>query len=82
MTDEIELLKEEVAAWKAEHATVLNDVLPALRERDAFAETLKAIVDCYGVGSTPEKFCEHVHDFIMRGRKLLADSGHAARNPS
>ena len=28
-------------------------------------ETLKSIHACYGLGSTPEKFCEHVHDLIV-----------------
>lgn len=45
-------------------------------ERDRMATVLKAIVDCYGVGTTPEKFCEHISEFIEQGRKLLADSGH------
>lgn len=49
-------------------------------ERDRMAECLKAIVDGYGVGTTPQKFAEHVADFIDEARKLLAESGH--RDPS
>lgn len=29
------------------------------------------IVDCYGLGQTPEKFCEQAHGFIMEGRELV-----------
>jgi DNA-binding XRE family transcriptional regulator len=36
-------------------------------------EILKNIVDCYGVGSTPEKFCRNVSDFMEEGRQLLYD---------
>lgn len=36
---------------------------------------LRNIVDCYGVGSTPEKFCEHVSGFIEEARGLLMREG-------
>jgi hypothetical protein len=36
--------------------------------------TLKPIIDCYGVGSTPEQFVKHVHDFIMEARQALGVS--------
>jgi hypothetical protein len=35
-------------------------------------EALKAIVDCYGMGATPEKFCERVHTFMMEGKAVIA----------
>lgn len=35
-------------------------------------DVLKAITDCYGVGFSPEKFCEHVREFMEQGRAALA----------
>lgn len=33
---------------------------------------LKRITDCYGVGSSPEQFCENVREFMEEGRAELA----------
>jgi hypothetical protein len=59
-------------------------VAPALQLTEANArllavapklyDVLKAITDCYGVGSTPEKFCEHVKEFMLAGRDVLAEA--------
>lgn len=46
-----------------------------LAERDRLREVLKAIVDAYGLGSTPETFCRHAHEFIMEARALIAEGG-------
>jgi len=35
-------------------------------------EALKAIVDCYGMGETPEKFAEHVRGFIEDARAAIS----------
>jgi hypothetical protein len=40
-------------------------------ENERLRERLKPIVDCYGLGNTPEKFVEQVHDFIMEAREEL-----------
>lgn len=35
-------------------------------------EALKAIVDCYGLGQSPEKFVEQVRGFIEDGRAAIS----------
>jgi hypothetical protein len=58
--------EDEADHAEAEANSTLIAAAPSLYE------ALKDITDCYGVGSTPEKFVEHVHDFMMAGRAALA----------
>lgn len=48
-------------------------IVKAVNNHERLVAALRPIVTCYGLGSTPEKFCEHVHDFIMEARALLAE---------
>jgi hypothetical protein len=43
-------------------------------------DMLKAIVDCYGVGSTPEQFVGDVAGFIDEARGLLAKLGEGTKD--
>jgi len=42
-----------------------------LAERDRLRAALEPIVDCYGMGASPETFCKNVHDHIMDVRDVL-----------
>ena len=35
-------------------------------------EALKAITDCWGMGTSPDQFCEQVADFMKEGRAAIA----------
>lgn len=57
--------------WPLRTAKQKHAAIRAVNSHDALVEVLQAIVDCYGVGSTPEKFCEHVGGFIEEGKAAL-----------
>lgn len=61
------------------NASVLETIAYFQRENDRlklenqqFREALKAITDCWGLGTSPDQFCEQVADFMEEGRAAIA----------
>jgi hypothetical protein len=46
-------------------------ILHLSQSRRRIADALRAIVDCYGVGSTPEQFLKNVTTYVEEAKQLL-----------
>lgn len=46
-------------------------IITAVNYHEALIDKLKNITDFYGVGSSPEKFCENVRDFMLEASTLI-----------
>ena len=59
--------------WGSDHVAQSDRIVTAVNNHDKLVSTMRAIVDCYGVGwKDPTKFCAAVDEFIMDGKALLA----------
>ena len=66
--------QENPNQWRDGQETIDNAALIAKAAdcHDELVAALEAITDCYGLGLSPEKFCEQVADFMADARAALA----------